>query len=419
MIQRVFNAILRFGSLGAKLVLILYMGIYFPLSDIGVYGLVVASVAISGAFLGFRLNYFGARDLIGSSPDKITSNIYGQSVFYFVNYFVVASVVLIAFFFSGVSVDFVVVISIVVLSALEHYAVATMDMLIALKKPTMANILLFVRASFWPIPVILLGYWFPEFRNVNVVLVFWCFGVVISILLTGWVVRDLPWKEAFSLGVDWSWVKKGVLVSLPIWCGGIGASAAQYAERFVVEGSLGRELVGVISFYGSFSNAIFSVVYGAVFAFSFPKIVAHHNNRDGVSLKKEAISMTLIGIVMAIAMAGFIGFLVPMSGDWLNRPEFYNNSNVLWLMLVAICLRCASEGIHYVLYARQEDRMIWIAGFVLIFPSFGLNFLLIPIFGLDGVGYSAIGTSAFYGLWRLSCLFKSNVRLNEDGYYAS
>jgi len=417
MIHRVFNAALRFGSLGSKLILVLYMGIYFPLSDIGMYGLVVASVAISGSVLGFRLNYFGARDLIGSSPENITKNIISQSVFYLFNYLAAAVVVLLIYLFIDAPVGFYILLSIIFLAALEHYAVATMDMLIALKMPTAANVLLFVRASFWPIPVIVLGYLFPEYRNVNVVLVFWCFGVLSSILLTGWVVRQLPWKQALAFGVDRLWIKKGIIVSLPIWIGGIGASAAQYAERFVVEGFLSRDLVGVISFYGSFSNAIFSVVYGAVFAFSFPKVVSYHNDRDGLALKKEAFSMTLIALAMAVITSVIIGVIVPMSGEWLNRPEFYNYSNVLWLMLVAICLRCASESVHYVLYARQEDRMIWVGSFILIIPSFGLNLVLVPVFGLEGVGYSAIGTSVFYGLWRLACLHRSNLRLSKDRYY--
>lgn len=419
MIQRIFNAGLRFASLGAKLALVLYMGVYFPLADIGVYGLVVASVAIAGSFLGFRLNYYGARDLIDSSPEKIAANIIAQTGFYLINYAVVAVLVFCGALFLSDYVDINILVFIVILSSLEHYSVATMDMLIALKKPTAANVLLFIRAAFWPFLAIVLGYFFPGYRTVKVILVFWCFGALISILMTGWLVRELPWRNSFSFGVDWKWIKRGVLVSLPIWCGGIGASAAQYAERFVVEGALSRELVGVISFYGSFSNAIFSVIYGAIFTFSFPKIVSFHNDKNGAALKKEAVSMTVQAIFISAVIAILIGFLVPFSGKIINRPEFYNYSSVLWLMLLAICLRCASEGLHYVLYARHEDRMIWIGGFVLIFPSFGLNVLLVPIFGLEGVGYSAVGTSLFYGLWRLFCVIKSNFKLNNRGYYVS
>lgn len=417
MLIRLLNMALRVSSLFAKLLLTLYMGRFLSLADIGSFGLAMATVAIAVSVLGCRLTYVSARDLIDVSPEKIVCIVRDQTVFYFLNYAValVAFVIASAGPLSGSSLH--LLIAIFTISLLESFANATMDNLVSLKRPTAANVLLFMRASLWPFPAIVLGILLPEFRNVETLLLFWILGILVALAINFYLWRGLPWRYAKNVPINWKWLRGGIAIAFPIWLGAIGGSAAQYAERFVVEYDLGREFVGIVSFYTSFSGAVFSIIYSSVFTFSFPKLVSHHQKAEYSQFNAEFRSMTLHAMILALVMTLIIAAVVPFLGELIHRPELTDNASTLWLLLVAVWLRCASESVHYILYARHEDRPIWLGYILLLVPAYGLNALLVPYVGLNGVGLSAIGSSVFLGVWRIACVWRSNKRLKGGDAY--
>jgi hypothetical protein len=60
---------LRLLSLVDKLALSLYMGKYFALSELGVYGLAFGAVMLAIVLFGFRVDYIVAREILGM-PDN-------------------------------------------------------------------------------------------------------------------------------------------------------------------------------------------------------------------------------------------------------------------------------------------------------------------------------------------------------------
>src|SRR5690242_841565 len=64
------SLLLRLMSLVGKLALSLYMGRYFALTELGLYGLAFGAVMLAIVLFGFRVDYIVAREILGMGEDK-------------------------------------------------------------------------------------------------------------------------------------------------------------------------------------------------------------------------------------------------------------------------------------------------------------------------------------------------------------
>ena len=88
MTSRIINLFMRSSGLVLKLVLMLYIGKYLSISDIGTYGLVSAVVAIGIPLFGFRIDYIALRELVDLDVVQIVIKIRDQLVIYGITYFI-------------------------------------------------------------------------------------------------------------------------------------------------------------------------------------------------------------------------------------------------------------------------------------------------------------------------------------------
>lgn len=404
MVLRLFNMGLRLGSLGLKLLLTLYMGKYLGLSELGTYGLVSAYVAILIPIAGMRLDYVVSRDIVDCDPAHLAAKLRDQFVFYGMNYVVmaVAALTLLVLPIEGINAKFVLIT--LALSILESFAAVTNGNIVSLRRPILANALFFTRSSSWVIPAIGLGLYDETFRNADTIFGLWFAGVIVSLLATAYFWRELKWSEALALPVDWAWLKKSVRVTFLIWIGTVCAAGALNIDRFVVELYLDRDHVGIISFYGSFITAIFALLGSGIFAFTYPHLIALHKKGETEKFAHEARKATIHASFSAAGLSFVIGAVIPLVGRFFDRPEFADNAAVLWMLLVGVCIRGTSEIFYYVMYARGQDKEIWISSLFSLIAASGFNLALVPIWGFEGVGYSAIASSIVLTIFRFLCV---------------
>lgn len=406
MLLRLFNMGLRMGSLGLKLVLTLYMGKYLGLTDLGTYGLVSAYVAILIPFAGMRLDYVVSRDIVDTDPEHLVHKLRDQFAFYGLNYVImtVLALALMLLPIDGVNHKFIAIT--LGLSILESFAAVTNGNIVSLRRPILANALFFTRSSSWVIPVIALGLYDESFRNADTIFALWFVGIVLSLLATAYYWREFPWSKTLSVPIDWTWIKKSIRVTFLIWVGTVCAAGALYVDRFVVELYLDRDHVGIISFYGSFVTAIFALLNSGIFAFTYPILIGLHKKNATDQFRLETRKATIHAIYSALGLSLVIGVTIPLIGRFFDRPEFADNAMVLWMMLVGVCIRGTSEIFYYVMYARGQDKEIWISSLFALIAASGFNLVLVPIWGFTGVGISAIAASIVLSIFRYMCVRK-------------
>ena len=387
---RLFNAGFRMGSLAIKMGLTLYMGRYLGLADLGTYGLVASCVAIGLPLLGFRLDYVGMREIVDADELHLTRLLRDQAIFYFLNYLGMALIVAFASVTFLQEISTKILIYTTCLAALESFGALCTTNLVALKKPVLANFLFFVRAALWVFPVVALGFFDEKYRKAETVLQWWTAGVFLSVILTIYTWRKLPWKEAAQTAVDWPWIKNGVRRCTLIWVGSVGGTAAANTDRFVVEYFLGREYVGINSFYGSFVNSISALMGSGLFVFTFPQLISKFKQKDLAGFNHIFRKMFFQAIVIGGLICVAFGVTVPLLGDLLKRPELLDNGHVLWLMLLGTWLKLIGETYYYVLYARHQDAAVSYVNLFWLVASLLTNILFVYHFGFIGTGYSAV-----------------------------
>ncbi|HEU0117051.1 MAG TPA: hypothetical protein VFR09_00330 [Alphaproteobacteria bacterium] len=398
---RLLNMALRLASLGAKLLLTLYMARYLSLQGLGVFGLVNGAVVTLMTALGIRFDYIAARDLVGTKPYEALSKMRDQAVFYALNYAVLAAIMLVLTLTDVTGVAPRIMLIIYILAVMENCAGMTFANLTSLGHPLFANGMFFVRSGLWVFPVIALGFMIPAYRTDSAIFCAWGLGLLLSLVITVWAGRGLPWQKVMSTPVDWGWLKDGVRKCFFIWLGSLGGTIGWFVDRFVVADFKGLELAGVATFYTSFGTALFALVHSGVLSFAYPRVIALHKEKNKTAFWHEVRS---VGWHVALS-AGFIAIVLAIAVPWLghvfHREEFVEQAPTLWLILLGTWLRCNAETFYYVLFARHQDRAVWLGDLLFLVPTFGCNVVLVPMYGFIGIGYSAVIAAFLLLLWRV------------------
>jgi O-antigen/teichoic acid export membrane protein len=399
-IARILNTLLRVATLAAKLGLTLYMGRYLSLQDIGTYGLVFGAVMILTTMLGFRFDYIVSRQLVRVAPAAALVKMRDQTLFYLANYLVAVLVMVIVAQSDVTNNGGRALIYICVLTITDNYSNLTYVNMNSMERPLLANALYFIAGGLWCLIVIVLGIMAPASRNVDTVLNAWLLGNILFFAATFWTWRKMPWRELCGKPVDWKWIISGVKKSTFIWLGTVGIMAGSYIDRFVLAHFLDLEKVGIATFYFSFANAILTLVQTGVLSFVYPRLVVFHREKNWTGFQYELRQALAHVAVFAGVIAAGMSIAVPLLGPFFHRPQFADNAPVFWLMAAGVWIRCNAETLYQVLFARHQDRVIWLGNMLYLLPALVCNAALVPFFGFIGVGFGAIISSLYLLLWR-------------------
>jgi O-antigen/teichoic acid export membrane protein len=386
--------------MAAKMGLAIYMGRFFNLAEMGVYGLTLGAVTMLSVLTGQDFVYVVHRDIVGADPATALHKMRDQAVLYGLNYLALAVVIGALIVTHSVDIPSRILWYTLGLTICESFGTVCYYNLNSLNFQVRANGLFFIRAGLWVFPVVALCMINPAWRTADTVLIGWMAGSGMSLLVTLWLWRELPWKEVMPHPVDWMWIRKGIKVCSLIWLGMLGLTAGTFVDRFVVEHYLSLEDVGVLTFYFSFTNAMLTLVDSGIAAFATPLMIQHHRDGNANAFHTEARRASKQIAISAGLLALGLGIGVPLLGSVLGRPAFIASMNVFFMMLFGTWLRANAEMEGNVLFARHQDRAMWLGNLLFLIPALGGNLLLVPLFGLNGIGFSAVLAASFLLIWR-------------------
>jgi O-antigen/teichoic acid export membrane protein len=133
---------------------------------------------------------------------------------------------------------------------------------------------------------------------------------------------------------------------------------------------------------------------------AYPKLIRFNSEGNSTAFWQESrevgISVAAFSAVISIG----IGTAVPLLGHFIGRQELVSQAPTLWLMLLGIFIRSVAETLYYILFARHQDRPIWLGNLLFLIPAFGFNLLLVPWLGIIGIGFGGILAAVMLLLWR-------------------
>lgn len=410
MIHRLFNTGLRLASLGLKLILTLYMGKYLGLAEIGTYGLVSAFVMISMTFVGMRLDYVVTREIVGADPVETTTKIRDEAAFLLMNYVLLGVVVLGLYISPYDSFDDKILLYTFALSVLESFVAIVSGNLVPMGRPILSTALFFIRSASWVPIVVVVGFLYPEYRTAEFIFACWLGGIVLNVIINALVWKGLPWKDVFAKPVDKKWLIVSLKCCFFIWLGSVASSCSANIDRFVTEFYLGREAVGVVSFYASFVASVSALMASGVFTFSYPVLIRLYKEKKRAEFWEETKKATTHATLFAALICAAMGLIIPYFGVLVDRPELSDYAPVFWMLLFSVWIKTATEILYYVQYAWGEDRILWQTNFAYLGLTLLTNIIFIHFYGMMGIGYAAIITAIFLCFWRIYWVKRLGVK---------
>ncbi|WP_422416345.1 lipopolysaccharide biosynthesis protein [Pseudomonas sp. GZD-222] len=348
---RALNVSIRGGTALGRSVLIIFLAKFLPASELGEFGLFVATVLICTLLTSFDFNKYMYRELFAHGSDG-RARILGSHVKTIGCLFLLSAPLFYFVFLYGLipgeDVLYFYSILLLVLVSLELEALLTV-----LGKQLLASAVFFTQTSLWVFFVIPVIYFFPAYRNLEFIYISWIGGASLSIFIALFFLKSSDVKVSFD-GMGADWIIKGLKQSSIFLLSSLMLKLLLTIDRFAVEFHSTTELVGSYVFYISVVMGVYNFLEPGVFSFIYPKLLRSYKENDHagyMAAHKELIFSTFAGVlVLAISLS----YLVPYIVDVLELTAHRKSLDSLWLMILAGAMYMLGYIPHYVLYSRGQ-----------------------------------------------------------------
>ncbi len=380
---------LRVLTLASRFFLSLLMARLLPASELGGYGLLTAVLAFALFIVGLEFYSYTLRRLAIVSDAQKVSIIADQIVLAAVMLSLAAVFGLLVAWLGLFPADLVPWLLIILIT--EHFSVEGTRILIILSRPVRAYIGLFLRGGLWVFIVFFIMLAEPSARRLETVLMWWAIGGVLCTVLTAASLTHLPWHTVRRYRPDWHSIWGGLRVARPFMITAFSALTLSYFDRFMIEAYLGRELLGVYTFYSLLVIGILS--FGTSISHQFlPKVIASYEEgaaefRGVVRVYALALGAVGGGVVLICALAIWPALIL------LELNEFSSGLPAFYIMLAAALIRIMADVPSYALYAAHKDKVLLWCNLAAAAIAIVMNVLLVSRLGLVGAACASLVAS--------------------------
>lgn len=385
----------------AKFLLIIYIGKYLSVSELGEYGLFATTITIAIYFLGLDFYTYNTREILAKQHDERLKLIRDQFVFHLLVYVVILPLLLTVFAMGIIKTEFIVYFYLILI--FEHLSQELYRLFTTLKKPVFANVLLFIRTGVWV--YVLIMFWLlgvESLMNLIVVWYGWAIGSFLSIVL-GIIYLNREYTfSSLSNNVDWGWIINGIHISIPFFIGTLAYKIIEFSDRYMIDYYMTKADVGIYTFFGGIANTVNIVVFTLVIMIYYPLLVEQYQNAQIDKFKQTLKIFSSKTLITSLGVSVILLLLVWPVLEYMDKVEFQNSITVFWLLIVANIILNISMISHYHLYALKKDLIIRNATILGALVNIPLNIFFIKCFGLQG---AAIATMmSFTVIWILKLL---------------
>lgn len=355
LIRRLINIGLRGLSMASRFVLIFAAAKLLSPHEVGLFGLMMATVSLSVLIVGADYYTYAQRELL-ARPDTERSFVIQHQIIAQLILYAILLPAQIIFFISG-WMDWQYAVWFFVLLVLEHVAQELNRLLIAMHKQFIASWVLFVRMGSWVIFIIPLMYFYPSLQNLDALYASWLVGVLIAIVFGLIAVsKSLPvWQRH---PIDKQWIKKGFKVGGVFLFATFCFKGILTFDRYAVEHLSDLETLGVYVLYIGVVMGLYNFLDPAVFSFLYPRMLQYYQAGEVQKYAKTFKELLWSTVLISILLAGFILFSMPYILSWLDKAVYTETLSALNILVLAGFLYAVSMIPHYALYAMKKDKWI-------------------------------------------------------------
>ena len=407
------NLTVRAAGLAMRLGLVAYLARFLGIAEVGQFGLIQGAAGLTPVVLGWGVTYFLGREVVGREPMR-AGQLVRDRLLLTVASLTVAGAIATALMLAKVISAPSLVVWIAAILALEAIAFDLHFALINIGRPLVANFLLFLRSGLWVVPAAGLGMFFPALPTLDFVLLCWTVALVIHFgALLQWFSR-WPLTAIARAPIDVDWISSRIRGARLIYLNDLGVVGMAYLDRYIVHSMLDLRATGLFVLHWAIANAIHVLVTAATVQLSLPVLVTAYRQGGERPWRRElqALARRVLAITAPLALLTFATAVygLPLLLDG-NSPI---DGALLALMLGSAVIRLLADAFNYGLYSRGRDRALALINISGAVSSAALSLVLLPAFGINGVGAAMLVTSILLLAARVSALLaRSQIGLAD------
>jgi len=399
-INRLANIALRGITLGSKFVLIFALAKLLQPAEVGLYGLLAVTIAYVMMALGFDFYSYATRELINTDRKDWSALLRDQSVFYGITYAIILPLNLLIFWYGFL--PWSLALWFFPLLVLEHVAQELNRLLVAMSEPLWASVVLFVRHGLWSIVAAVWMWLVPDQRSLGFVFAAWTAGGLLACVIAAGRLRGLD-SGSLARAIDWSWIKRGVLVAIPFVFATLSLRALYTVDRYWIEALCGLEVLAAYVLYMGIANVIMNFLDASIFTFLYPALIAAAAKRDQTGFDNQMKRLTRQTLWATLGLSLVVLLLAKPLLAWIDKPVYSQYFSLLYWTVLATALSGISMIPHYALYACRRDRPI-IFSHLASLPIFAIAVYLLNSF-LQEAAVPAAMAFTFLSLLCMKTLF--------------
>lgn len=370
---------LRGISIGSRFALSFLFVKYVSLEFQGEYTLMATTITIAMTIVGFDFYVYSNRYLI-QNKSKINFTIYNQFAFHFITYSILLLLFLIFRSFFPTSEIFT--ITLLLLLLLEHAGMEFFRLFIAIERPVIANVVLFVRTGTWPIFIIYLMLVQKEIITLDLIINSWLVAAIIAIMLSVILLRSNFGQMKFKL--DTKWIFSGLSVASLFFISTIAQKGIEFSDRFIINAYLGTKELGIYSFFFQLGNVANVAIYTMFISFMYPVIISSIGEKKRDKVKRVILRLRR-SIILFVVIYGIIIFIsLPFILEIMGKPELNKHQFLLLFFLLGNLFFNLSFTSHYALMAIHKDKQLMVITISISIINLILNVFAVHWFGILG-----------------------------------
>ena len=321
-VNGIINLSLRAVTILLKFILSIVLIKGLGVDQYGVFGLFQSSIIILTFVIGFDFYTFSAREILNNRPVKQNRYLKNQLVFHLIGYLLIIPIAFALSSFEIVPNKFIKYF--ILILVFEHLSQELYRLLILFGKTIISTIVLFTRSGVW----VALLFGISEFTDykisIELVLILWSIGALVSVFI-GFKYLNFKWVK----GVDFLWIKNGILISIPFLIGTIFYKLVEFSGRYFLKFGLLLSIIGIypllvfLDKFELFENiASYGLLLVSTFFFCLSFIyhyALYSFNRDIYILKAAGLTL-FCNIVLSFVLVpryGIVGASIAQLGSFV------------------------------------------------------------------------------------------------------
>ncbi|WP_421860189.1 lipopolysaccharide biosynthesis protein [Marinobacter salarius] len=349
------NITIRAATLCCRFLFIFFLAKLLTPSEVGLYGLVTATVAYSLYFVGLDFYTYTTRELASHSRSVWGGLLKNQIALSLLLYAVVLPALLLVF--ASELLPWELAKWFFLLIVLEHICQELIRLFVAVSEQLAASIVLFLRQGTWAIVIVVAMLYEEGLRNLDAVFATWAVACVVAIAFS---IRKLGSMEVkgWSARIDREWIWRGIKIAVPLLVATLAIRGIFTVDRYWVQLLVGLEIVGAYVLFIGVASTLMSFLDAGVFSFAYPSMIAAYQNNEPVRYRKKMREMLILTLLFSFGFSIVSVILLPYLLDWLGKDIYLQNYSLFYWLLLATILNALGMVPHYAVYSQKRDRSI-------------------------------------------------------------